>query len=388
MKNFKKGVHDPTIIKDEDTYYLFSTDTEQPKTSGVPIRSSKDLIHWNFEKSALSGVPKEAKTWSDAVGLWAPEIIKVDDEFRMYYSASTFGSTTSFIGLATASHPLGPWEDKGEVVKTSPELADHNAIDANICEDRNGNQWMVYGSFFGGIFIASVDKGTGKFSKEGFGKKIAQRPKTVDTAIEGPFIIYHPETDYFYLFVSYDSLNDFYNIRVARSKNIDGPYEDFHGNDMLNQEIDPDKIGTKLLGGYQFDDEPILYAPGHNSILVDGDDYFLVHHARSKPHSPEFFLQVRSLFWLENGWPVVAPYEYIGEYEILPTLKHEDQKNWEVILFNEPDIQHAQKISDILMFTNEETAYYITYQNKDSKQLFISGMTDVGLVFFGKKVNN
>ena len=39
------GVHDPTIIEHEGTFYLYSTDTQQPKTAGVPIRRSKDLIH-------------------------------------------------------------------------------------------------------------------------------------------------------------------------------------------------------------------------------------------------------------------------------------------------------------------------------------------------------
>lgn len=382
MKDLKNGVHDPTIIKHKDTYYLFSTDTQQPKTSGVPIRSSKDLIHWDFEKSALSGVPKEASEWSNAVGLWAPEIIKVENEFRMYYSASSFGSTTSFIGLATAPHPLGPWEDKGEVVKTSPDLTDHNAIDANICEDRHGNQWMVYGSFFGGIYIAQIDKNTGKFSETGFGKRIAKRPKIVDTAIEGPFIIYNPETDYFYLFVSYDSLNDFYNIRVARSKSIDGPYKDFDGNDMLNQELNPEKVGTKLLGGYQFNDEPTIYAPGHNSILVDGDNHFLIHHARRKKYSDQFFLQIRSLFWLENGWPVVAPYEHNGDYEILEIGLVDNKKEWEIILFKGTDIQKSKRISDIFTFIEETKAHYKVYKN--NYQYFITGMTDKGYAFFGK----
>ena len=200
------GVHDPTIIEHEGTFYLYSTDTQQPKTAGVPIRSSKDLIHWQFEKQALSEMPEPAVKWSKAQGLWAPEVIRYKDEFRMYYSASTFGSTTSFIGLATASDPLGPWEDQGEVVKTNATLAQHNAIDANIAFDRSGEQWFVYGSFFGGIYIAPLNKETGKLQEKSYGQRIAFRPKTVDTAIEGPFIYYHPETDYYYLFVSFDSL--------------------------------------------------------------------------------------------------------------------------------------------------------------------------------------
>lgn len=335
MKNFKDGVHDPTIIKVVDKYYLMSTDTMQPKTAGVPIRSSENLVDWRFEKAALDGVPEPAKKWTRAVGLWAPEIIKVDDEFRMYYSASTFGSTTSMIGLATAKNILGPWTDQGEVVKTSPELAKHNAIDANVCYDRAGNPWMVYGSFFGGIHILRLDQKTGKALESGYGKCVAIRPQSVEGAIEGPFITYNEETDYFYLFVSFDSLNDSYNIRVGRSKEIDGPYLDIEGNDLTDLTGDPKKIGTKLLGSNQFKGEAPLYAPGHNAIFTDSDGQnYVVHHARRKKFSGEFFLQVRPLFWLKDGWPAISPAEYDGKITILNDTE-QVSGTWQVVTFDE-----------------------------------------------------
>lgn len=383
----KNGVHDPTILQENGIYYLYSTDTLQPETRGVPIRTSKDLIHWKFEKAALDGVPSEAKLWSGATELWAPEVIKVDDEYRMYYSASTFGSTTSFIGLAVSDHPLGPWVDKGEVVKTNPQIAAHNAIDANICYDRKNNQWMVYGSFFGGIYIAEIDKVTGKFSNKGYGKQIAIRSQSVEGAIEGPFIKYNPDTDDYYLFVSFDSLNDFYNIRVGRSKSIDGPYIDFLGNELTNLELCPDKIGTKILGGYQFSEETPLYAPGHNSVFFDEgtkQDY-LVHHARKKQFSDEFFLQVRPLLWLSNGWPVTTPYEYTGRIEkVLAKLEHL-QGAWEIVLFSQTDVQKSEEIADITMWLEKTESTYITYKQEAKKQLYISGITGSGICFFGKK---
>lgn len=386
MKNGKKGVHDPTIIRSDKDYYLYSTDTTQPKTSGVPIRHSKDLITWDFVQPALEGVPSAAKKWANATGLWAPEVIKIGTEYRMYYSASTFGSTTSFIGLAIASHPLGPWEDRGEVIKTSADIATHNAIDANICCDREGQQWMVYGSFFGGIYIARLDEKTGKLSNQGFGKRIALRSQSVEGAIEGPFIYYNPTTDYFYLFVSYDSLSDFYNIRVARSASIDGPYLDFQGNELTDVKLDPDTVGTKILGGYQFKQEEPLYAPGHNSIFSDsltGRDY-LVHHVRHQQYSEEFSVQVRPLFWLENGWPVTAPYEYTGKVEnVIPSdLILKD--GWEVVMFNAPTVQESILIECLGEFLSQTNSHYICYQD-EKKRVYLTGMTNQGITFFGKK---
>ena len=52
----------------------------------------------------------------------------------------------------------------------------------------------------------------------------------------------------YYLFVSFDSLNETYNIRVARAKEITGPYTDWNGLSLSEQEAVPEKIGVKLLG--------------------------------------------------------------------------------------------------------------------------------------------
>ena len=37
-----RQVHDPSIIKEGDTYYVFST------RAGIAIRCSKDLVHWRL----------------------------------------------------------------------------------------------------------------------------------------------------------------------------------------------------------------------------------------------------------------------------------------------------------------------------------------------------
>lgn len=385
IKNVKMGVHDPTIIQVGRRYYLFSTDTTQPTTSGVPIRQSNNLIDWEFVTTALPNVPEEAKKWTKAKGLWAPEIIQVEKEYRLYYSASTFGSTMSMIGLATAENILGPWEDAGEVIKTNQELATHNAIDANICYDRQGNPWMVYGSFFGGIYITRLDQVTGKCLFAGdYGKQLAVRPQTVEGAIEGPFIYYHPETDYFYLFVSFDSLNETYNIRVARSKEIDGPYLDMNGQNLTNLMLQPDTVGTKLLGSYQWENEEPLYGPGHNSIFFDQTtkQLFIVHHKRSIPFTDKFSLQIRPLFWAKDGWPVIGVEEYDGETTI-SELSKDLLGEWEWLVFkNQPDLVFAEK-RNFRQQADFEVGVF--YQNK-KKQIFFTGRTSNNQPVFGRKV--
>jgi arabinan endo-1,5-alpha-L-arabinosidase len=310
------NAHDPSIIKTEQGYYVFSTDVRVGGTPrpGIMVRKSDDLIHWKWVGYALNGIPEEAEKWSGAQGLWAPDVSKSGDEYRLYYAASSFGSNRSFIGLAASKSIEGPWTDRGEVIKT-----DHgdppNAIDPNVVTDTEGKPWLVYGSFFGGIYILPLDGATGKPKEPGFGTLIAARDSlTEQGAVEAPFIIYQPKFKKYYLFVSYDSLFSDYNVRVARSDSIDGPYVDSEGHEMTNTYTMPQSlIGNKILGGYKFSTGEGWVAPGHNSVLIDGDNYYMVHHARGETDKNWPYLHVRKMLWTDSGWPVVSPERYAGE---------------------------------------------------------------------------
>jgi arabinan endo-1,5-alpha-L-arabinosidase len=329
--------HDPAIFKDGDTYYVFGTDV---KVNGVPkpgitVRSSKDLIDWQWVGYALGGVPAEAEAWSKAEGLWAPDVVKLGNTYYLYYSASTFGSRQSFIGVATSKSITGPWVDQGEVIKTEV-FDDFNAIDPNIVQDAQGNLWMAYGSFFGGIQISRLNPETGKLQNPEDSVVIARRdPIVYDGAIEGPYIIYHPEFQKYYLFASYDSLFSSYNVRVGRSDSITGPYVDVKGQrlDDMDMERSP-FIGNKLIGSYRFQNGEGWLYPGHNSILNDAENgHYMVHHARGEVDSNWMYLHVRKLVWTEDGWPVVSPERYAGEKE-QPIPKDAIPGTWEWISFD------------------------------------------------------
>ena len=56
-----RQVHDPTIIKDGDTFYLFS-----PR-AGIAVRCSKDLVEWRLCGDVFAHLPGWAVT--DVPGL-------------------------------------------------------------------------------------------------------------------------------------------------------------------------------------------------------------------------------------------------------------------------------------------------------------------------------
>lgn len=319
-----RHAHDPTVVRGDDgTWYMFSTDAVANAAdipSGVHVRTSRDLVSWTFAGTALDGVPLRAFELTGAPGLWAPEVVRwpgAESRWHMYYSASTFGSNTSVIGLAVASDPAGPWSDSGIVVATRSGETTQNAIDAAVTFDRDGSPWLTYGSFFSGIHTLRLDLATGLPVTPGdLGTVIARRPRSVDRAIEGAYIVYRADEDRFVLFVSYDSLFSTYHVRVAVARQITGPYLDANGREMTDLDADPTGIGTKVLGSYRFGADTGWLAPGHNSILTepgaDGDEYFMVHHVRFADDPTQHVVQLRRVLFTDAGWPVVAPQPFAG----------------------------------------------------------------------------
>src|ERR1700735_4312959 len=59
------GAHDPSIIKEGDTWYLFTTTPPDSKTPDqFPIRCSKDLTHWKTCGYVFSEIPAWIKQLS------------------------------------------------------------------------------------------------------------------------------------------------------------------------------------------------------------------------------------------------------------------------------------------------------------------------------------
>ncbi|MGW8370483.1 MAG: family 43 glycosylhydrolase, partial [Gammaproteobacteria bacterium] len=88
-------VHDPsTIIRDGDTFWTFSTGV------GISASHSPDLVHWEREPAMFDPVPqwtRESIPKNRNGHFWAPDIIRLDERFLLYYSVSSFGDNRSAI---------------------------------------------------------------------------------------------------------------------------------------------------------------------------------------------------------------------------------------------------------------------------------------------------
>jgi len=301
-------VHDPVIIREGDTFYVFSTGGRR-RGGIIPIRRSKDLHRWSLCGNVFRTLPDWAtKEIPGARGAWAPDISFFNDRYHLYYSVSTFGKNNSAIGLATnktldPNSPDYEWIDQGMVVRSTRGRDDWNAIDGNIAVDKD-KVWLSWGSYWSGIKMRRIDQRTGKLSiKDTTLYSLAGRPRkgppkksSSEGAIEAPFIVRH--NGYWYLFVSFDiccrGVNSTYKIMVGRSKDITGPYVDSSNNPMMDG-------GATLVIESTTDN---WKGPGHCAVIKDAGIYYLVFHAyHGRTGRSE--LKISTLAW-KDGWPRVA----------------------------------------------------------------------------------
>jgi len=199
-----------------------------------------------------------------------------------------------------------------------------NAIDPTLLYDANGNLWMTYGSWSGGIYILQIDKTTGQpmYPKNAngqtdgyFGTRIAGG---YSKSGEAPYIVYDSATGYYYLYVTYGWLgvDGGYHIRMYRSRTINGNYVDAAGNSAIfSSSTNQANHGIKLFGNYDFSSLATAgyKSGGHNSAFVDTDGQrYLVYHTRFNTGNDYHEVRVHQQFMNQDNWPVTAVYEYLG----------------------------------------------------------------------------
>lgn len=365
-------IHDPAVFVDkEGSYYIFGTHMSAAVSDdlrywdsfaeGVNAENPLFLNLFEGDKKAFSFC---GKFGDNGYAVWAPDVSynPVMEKYVMYFCTS--GSyVKSSLCMAVAEEAKGPYTfidtilhsgfDEKTVEKTNVRkvlgkdaditkylrkngkynnLSWPNCIDPNTFKDKDGRLWLVYGSWSGGIFLLELDETTGlpihpKEDKKNnvdayYGKKLLGGGHK---SIEGPFILYDEESDYYYLFVSFGWLarDGGYQIRLFRSKKPDGPYVDMEGK-TFRRVNHHDPYGLKLIGNYIFPSMECGYkSPGHNSAFIDQDGkIYIVYHQRfdmdSEVHEP----RVHQLFRTKNGWLTAAPFATEGEM-LCPKSYHE-----------------------------------------------------------------
>lgn len=298
--------HDPALVVGEDgePWYVFSTGDQRVGLGSIQIRTSPDGREWTEAGTVWKASTRPEWVYEQVPGVsnfWAPELVENDGTWYLYYSASTFGSNRSLIGLYTnttldPSDPAYAWVDQGEVWRSTPGETDYNAIDAGIVEDAAGTPWMAFGSFWGGIQLVELSWPSGKPADPAAEAVTIASRREQPHAIEAPYLV--ARDGWFYLFVSRDACcqgtDSTYNMAVGRSREVTGPYVDREGVPLLEDG------GTPLLAT-----RGDRVGPGGQSVSAG----HLAFHYYDAALGGDFRLAIRELAWDDDGWPVATTAE-------------------------------------------------------------------------------
>lgn len=212
---------DPTVIRLGDTYYATGTSSEW--APHYPIYVSKDLVNWEQTSHAFAQHPE----WTTG-SFWAPELYSYNNKVYVYYTARN-QQGVSYIGVATADRVEGPYTDHGLIVEWGTE-----AIDAFILED-NGELYISWKAY--GLDNRPIELIASKLSADGLrmeGEPFSLMRDDERIGMEGQHWMKHG--DYYYMIYSVKGCcgpRSDYQVYVARSKALKGPYEKYEGNPIL-----------------------------------------------------------------------------------------------------------------------------------------------------------
>ena len=243
-------VPDPTIIKVGSLYYAAGTSSEWAPF--YPLFKSADLVNWK----QIGHIFDEQPQWTKS-SFWAPELFYHNNMVYAYYTARRKPDGTSYIGVATAHSPEGPYTDHGIVVEYGTE-----AIDAFVLEDE-GNLYISWKAY--GLDKRPIELLACKLSDDGLrmeGEPFTLLKDDERQGMEGQY--WTKIGDTYYIIYSIKGCcgpKSDYAVSVARSKSLKGPYEKYEGNPIL------------------YADGKLIQSCGHGTIATtpDGRMFYLCH---------------------------------------------------------------------------------------------------------------
>jgi arabinan endo-1,5-alpha-L-arabinosidase len=282
-------IHDPsTIMMCEGKFYTFGT-------GGGGLISDDG---WTWHTGAVR-----------PGGGVAPDVIHIGDRYYVSYARGGGGlagghASDVHVMWTKTLDPKSP--DFGfnddTVVASSDGVEDCDAIDpAFLLDPTDGRLWLSYGTYFGYIRLVELDPKTAK-------RIPGNQPINIAIDMEATAMMYRD--GWYYLLGTHgtccDGANSTYNIRVARSRKVTGPFLDNMGIDTL-------KGGGKLFVAAS----GRFVGAGHFGLLDlgDGVQKFSCHYEADLDRSGRSVLDIRPLLW-KDGWPLAGDNFQAGTYEI------------------------------------------------------------------------
>ena len=279
---------DPAIIEVEGAFYAFATNSNQ---SNIGVARSSNLLEWTLLPDALPELAPWAQPSRNLV--WAPEVIKIGGDFRMYYVAHDRVSRRQCIGVATSQTAAGPFRDAGQTPLLCP-AGFERAIDPNPYVD--DGRVILY---FSGVCCGTPN---GVYSQQlsSDGLRTDGAPSlllSVDIAWEGTIAeaptMVKRDSKYYLFYSGNDYRNETYAMGYAVCGSALGPCQKARENPVLAT----GSTTSRAVG------------PGHQAIIKVGPDYWVLYHGWDGPvgyrNGGRRALWLSPLTWLD-GRPVIG----------------------------------------------------------------------------------
>ncbi|MBB6451312.1 xylan 1,4-beta-xylosidase [Geomicrobium halophilum] len=279
---------DPSILRVKDNYYIATSTFEW--FPGVRIYHSKDLKHWQFINSPLTRVSQLDMDGNvNSGGVWAPCLSYCNGLYYLIYTDvkswhGAYKDTHNY--LVTAEEITGPWSD--------PVYLNSSGFDPSLFHDTDGRKWLTNvvwdyrpeNHSFGGILLQEYSE---KEQKLVGGVKNIFKGTDIKLT-EAPHI--YKVNGYYYLLTAEGGTEYEHAATLARSKNIDGPYE-----------VDDQ---YPLLTSAGRDDLPLQKA-GHGSLVETQEGEWYLAHLCGRPLKDKYCTLGRETAlqrceWTNDGW--------------------------------------------------------------------------------------
>lgn len=278
---------DPYIVRAENIYYIAVSSFEW--VPGVRVYESKDLVNWEYCTDILTD-QINLKGDVTGCGVWAPQLSYADGEFHLVYtdvksSVRPFKDTHNFLISSPNIH--GPWSE--------PIYLNSSGFDPSLFHDEDGRKWLSNALWDYRMETSNKSCGIVMQEYSPTEKKLIGEPiKTFDITelgkTEAPHI--YKQNGYYYLVMAEGGTGTGHAVTIARSKDVEGPYE-----------VDP---YYPMLTASNNPESPIQCA-GHASLIETLDGEWYIAHLGTRPMSNglsllgrETFLQ--KVYWDEEGW--------------------------------------------------------------------------------------
>jgi beta-xylosidase len=253
---------DPFVLQVGDMYYAYSTNSN---SRNVPLARSTDLVSWEYVRDAMPSLGPWVNL--SPANVWAPEVLQVDDQYLLYYTARDRESNRQCIGLAVADSPEGPFRDRSEEPFIC-QVSEGGSIDASPFRDEDGALYL-YWKNDGNCCMMPTYLYVQELSPDGT-ELVGEPVRLVrnDQAWEGSVVeaptMWREDGNY-YLFFSGNAFNgERYAVGYAVCETPLGPCEDAEENPILVSDL------TK---------QPLVVGPGHQTVIEDaeGQTWLLYH---------------------------------------------------------------------------------------------------------------